>query len=112
MEGAIKTVVSVFLKFAKGKENLGGKEFQTLVEKQLNNIMTDAENSKAVTKMRQDLDENKDGKISFQEYMILVGELAQQYSHQCCSENERSLMHYDWFFFLFKVLLYTFGCSA
>ncbi|XP_007230599.3 S100 calcium binding protein U [Astyanax mexicanus] len=88
MEGAIKTVVSVFLKFAKGKENLGGKEFQTLVEKQLNNIMTDAENSKAVTKMRQGLDENKDGKISFQEYMILVGELAQQYSHQCCSENE------------------------
>lgn len=40
MEGAIKTVVTVFLKSAKGKESLGGKEFQTLVKNQLKNIMT------------------------------------------------------------------------
>lgn len=40
MEGAIKTVVSVFLKSAKGKENLGGKEFQKLVKNQLKNILT------------------------------------------------------------------------
>lgn len=40
MEGAIKTVVSVFLKSAKGKENLGEKDFQNLVKNQLKNILT------------------------------------------------------------------------
>lgn len=40
MEGAIKTVVTVFLKSAKGKENLGGKDFQSLVKNQLKNILT------------------------------------------------------------------------
>lgn len=40
MEAAIKTVVSVFLKSSKGKENLGGKEFQSLVKSQLKNILT------------------------------------------------------------------------
>lgn len=40
MEGAIKTVVTVFLKSSKGKENLGGKDFQNLVKNQLKNILT------------------------------------------------------------------------
>lgn len=40
MEAAIKTVVGVFLKSAKGKENLGAKDFQSLVKSQLKNIMT------------------------------------------------------------------------
>lgn len=40
MEGAIKTVVSVYLKSAKGKESLGGKDFQNLVKNQLKNILT------------------------------------------------------------------------
>lgn len=88
MEGAIKTVVSVYLKSAKGKENLGEKEFQNLVKDQLKNIMTDADSSKAVKEMRQGLDENKDGKVSFQEYMKLIGYLAKQLSQQRCSEKE------------------------
>lgn len=40
MEGAIKTVVGVFLKSAKGKENLGAKEFQSLVKSQMKNVLT------------------------------------------------------------------------
>ncbi|KAM9434475.1 S100 calcium binding protein U [Clarias gariepinus] len=87
MEGAIKTVVSVFLKSAKGKENLGEKDFQNLVKNQLKNILTDTDSSKAIKDMRQGLDENQDGKVSFQEYMHLVGYLAQAVSQQR-SSNE------------------------
>ncbi|MCI4395569.1 hypothetical protein PGIGA_G00182130, partial [Pangasianodon gigas] len=82
MEGAIKTVVTVFLKSAKGKENLGGKDFQSLVKNQLKNILTDTESSEAIKNMRQGLDANQDGKVSFQEYMTLIGYLAQSVSQQ------------------------------
>ncbi|KAI5607776.1 S100 calcium binding protein U, partial [Silurus asotus] len=84
MEAAIKTVVTVFLKSAKGKENLGAKEFQSLVKNQLKNILTDTENSEAIKDMRQGLDANQDGKVSFQEYMTLVGYMAQSVSQQRC----------------------------
>ncbi|KAK2887559.1 hypothetical protein Q8A67_015787 [Cirrhinus molitorella] len=88
MEAAIKTVVSVFLKSSKGKENLGGKEFQTLVKSQLKNILTGSEDNEAVKNMRQQLDNNQDGKVSFQEYMNLIGYLAQAVSEQRCLEKE------------------------
>ncbi|KAG1948582.1 S100 calcium binding protein U [Pimephales promelas] len=88
MEGAIKTVVGVYLKSSKGKENLGGKEFQSLVKNQLKNIMTGAEDNEAVTNMRQQLDNNQDGKVGFQEYMNLIGYLAQALSNQRCLEKE------------------------
>ncbi|XP_073677396.1 S100 calcium binding protein U [Garra rufa] len=88
MEAAIKTVVSVFLKSSKGKENLGGKEFQSLVKSQLKNILTGSEDNEAVKNMRQQLDNNQDGKVSFQEYMNLIGYLAQALSEQRCLEKE------------------------
>lgn len=87
MEGAIKTVVSVFLKSAKGKENLGGKDFQNLVKNQLKNILTDTDSSEAIKNMRQGLDANQDGKVGFQEYMTLIGYLAQSVSQQRCDKE-------------------------
>ncbi|KAK2864477.1 hypothetical protein Q7C36_003631 [Tachysurus vachellii] len=87
MEGAIKTVVTVFLKSAKGKENLGGKDFQNLVKNQLKNILTDTDSSEAIKNMRQGLDSNQDGKVSFQEYMTLIGFLAQSVSQQSCTKE-------------------------
>lgn len=88
MEAAIKTVVSVFLKSSKGKENLGGKEFQSLVKSQLKNVLTGSEDNEAVKNMRQQLDNNQDGKVSFQEYMNLIGYLAQAVSEQRSLEKE------------------------
>ncbi|XP_056124354.1 S100 calcium binding protein U [Rhinichthys klamathensis goyatoka] len=88
MEAAIKNVVGVYLKSAKGKENLGGKEFQSLVKNQLKNILTGSEDNEAVKNMRQDLDNNQDGKVGFQEYMNLIGYLAQALSDQRCLEKE------------------------
>ncbi|KAK7124416.1 hypothetical protein R3I94_018702 [Phoxinus phoxinus] len=88
MEAAIKSVVGVYLKSAKGKENLGGKEFQCLVKSQLKNILTGSEDNDAVKKMSQQLDNNVDGKVGFQEYMNLIGYLAQSLSEQRCLEKE------------------------
>ncbi|XP_055750783.1 uncharacterized protein LOC129831430 isoform X1 [Salvelinus fontinalis] len=83
MESAIQTVVGVFLKSAKGKESLGGNDFQKLVKSQLHNIMMDTDSSEAVKKMQQGLDANQDGKVNFEEYMKLVGYLATSLSVQC-----------------------------
>ncbi|XP_049439276.1 protein S100-A16 [Epinephelus fuscoguttatus] len=76
MESAIKTVVTTFLSSARGKENLDGGGFQKLVKKQLGGLMQDANCSSAVKEMQQGLDANKDGKVSFQEYLTLIGYLA------------------------------------
>lgn len=40
MEGAIKTVVMQYLSSARGKESLGAKSFQKLVQGQLGNILS------------------------------------------------------------------------
>ncbi|KAM4630977.1 S100 calcium binding protein U [Polymixia lowei] len=88
MEAAIQTVVKVFLKSAKGKESLGGKNFQGLVKSQLSNILSDTESSAAVKEMREGLDANQDGKVSFEEYMKLVGYLATSLSQQRTVANE------------------------
>uniref|UniRef100_A0A668A2I4 S100 calcium binding protein U n=1 Tax=Myripristis murdjan TaxID=586833 RepID=A0A668A2I4_9TELE len=87
MEAAIQTVVKVFLKSAKGKESLGGKDFQRLVESQLSNILTDTDSKKAVNEMREGLDANQDGKVGFEEYMKLVGYLATSLSQQRISQE-------------------------
>ncbi|XP_071326085.1 protein S100-A13 [Trachinotus anak] len=76
MESAIQTVVTTFLGSARGKENLDGKSFQKLVQKQLGNIMEDTNSSSAIKEMQRGLDENSDGKVSFQEYLTLVGYVA------------------------------------
>ncbi|XP_056142519.1 protein S100-A16 [Lampris incognitus] len=76
MEGAIKTVVSVFLNSSGGRDNLRSSDFQKLVKSQLGNIMSDTNSSSAIREMQNGLDENSDGKVSFQEYMTLVGYLA------------------------------------
>ncbi|KAK6327256.1 hypothetical protein J4Q44_G00029010 [Coregonus suidteri] len=88
MESAIQTIVGVFLKSAKGKESLGGNDFQKLVKSQLHNIMMDTDSSEAVKKMRQGLDANQDGKVNFEEYMNLVGYLATSLSEQCTAAVE------------------------
>ncbi|TRY81618.1 hypothetical protein DNTS_001932 [Danionella cerebrum] len=82
MEGAIKTVVMQYLSSAKGKESMGGKNFQKLVQSQLGNILGDTDSASAVKEMIKGLDDNQDGKVSFQEYMTLMGYLANSLSEQ------------------------------
>lgn len=85
MEGAIQVVVKTFLKSAKGKDNLGKKEFQSLVSSQLGNILTGADSKEAINNMSQGLDADKDGKVGFEEYMKLIGYLS------CALSEQRTL---------------------
>jgi len=82
MEAAIQTVVNVFLKSIKKKESLREKDFESLVQTQLGNILTDTDSSEAVKKLLRDLDANQDGKVGFEEYMKLIGYLANALSQQ------------------------------
>lgn len=50
-------------------------------------MLQDTESSEAIKNMRQGLDANQDGKVSFQEYMTLVGYLAQSLSDQRCNKE-------------------------
>ncbi|XP_055368978.1 S100 calcium binding protein U isoform X2 [Betta splendens] len=90
MEGAIQTVVKVFLKSSKGKERLGKKEFQTLVKSELCNVLTDTDSKEAINNMGQGLDADKDGRIGFEEYMKLVGWLAVSLSEQRSRAQEEA----------------------
>ncbi|XP_029360379.1 protein S100-A1 [Echeneis naucrates] len=87
MESAIKTVVTTFLSSTRGKENLDGKSFKKLVERQLGGIMEDTNSSSAIKEMQRGLDENSDGKISFQEYLTLIGYVANSLSQSKSGSN-------------------------
>ncbi|XP_036001178.1 S100 calcium binding protein U [Fundulus heteroclitus] len=88
MEDAIQVVVKTFLKSTKGKENLGKKQFQSLVSSQLSNILTDTDSKQAIDNMGQQLDSDNDGKLGFEEYLKLIGYLACSYSEQRSREKE------------------------
>ncbi|XP_026228997.1 protein S100-A16 [Anabas testudineus] len=87
MESAIKTIVTTFLTSARGKENLDGKAFQKLVKKQLGGVMEDTDSASAVKEMQRGLDENSDGKVSFQEYFTLIGYVANAISERSSGSN-------------------------
>ncbi|XP_034410340.1 protein S100-A16 [Cyclopterus lumpus] len=87
MESAIKTVVTTFLGATNGKDNLNGSGFQKLVKKQLGGMMEDTNRSSAIKEMQQGLDENNDGKVSFQEYLTLIGYLATSLSDSKSGTN-------------------------
>ncbi|KAJ0066142.1 hypothetical protein NL108_001382 [Boleophthalmus pectinirostris] len=88
MESALQTVVMSYIKACKGKENLDSSSFKKLVSKQLGGIMEDADSSSAVKEMQKGLDENSDGKVSFSEYLNLIGYLAKSLSQKQCGTTE------------------------
>ncbi|CAG6015397.1 unnamed protein product, partial [Menidia menidia] len=87
MESAIQTLVTTFLSSSKGKENLDSKSFKKMVQKQLGGMMEDTNSSSAIKEMQQGLDENSDGKVSFQEYLTLIGYLANSLSQSKSGSN-------------------------
>lgn len=112
MESAIKTLVTTFLSSSKGKENLDSKSFQKLISSQFGSMMEvslyipfvlskypsvsesfvffknpflffqETNDSSAIKEMQRGLDENSDGKVSFQEYLTLIGYLANSLSQR------------------------------
>ncbi|XP_077382493.1 protein S100-A13 [Festucalex cinctus] len=87
MEDAIKTLVTTFITSSRGKENMDGKCFQKMVKKHLGSVMEDSSSSAAIKEMQNGLDENKDGKVSFQEYLTLIGYIAKAVSDSKSPSN-------------------------
>lgn len=124
MESAIKTLVTTFLSYTKGKENLDTKTFKKMVQQQFGSVMEvrtrecqtpnstktkqnlpetdfsfpfprlshvqDTDSSSSIKEMQQGLDENSDGKVSFQEYLTLIGYVANTMSQKKCASNQES----------------------
>ncbi|KAF6739702.1 Protein S100-A16 [Oryzias melastigma] len=90
MESAIKTMVTTFLSSTKGKESLDSQSFQKMIQNNLSGMMEDTDSKSAIKDMQQGLDDNSDGKVSFQEYLNLIGYLANSLSQKKCEQNSDS----------------------
>ncbi|XP_068107560.1 protein S100-A16 [Hyperolius riggenbachi] len=85
MESAIEILVRNFYTYAekKGKhDKMNKKEFRKMVSQELQHVLTNTQNKEAANKLIQSLDTDEDGKISFDEYWTLIGEIARKLSQQ------------------------------
>ncbi|KFP09130.1 Protein S100-A16, partial [Egretta garzetta] len=60
----------------KKPRRISKKDFRKMLSCELNHMLTDTGNRRAADKLICDLDENKDGRISFEEYWTLIGGIA------------------------------------
>ncbi|XP_030066865.1 protein S100-A16 [Microcaecilia unicolor] len=85
LEKSIEVLVRNFYKYAekKGeKDKMTKKEFRKMVGSELNHILTNTQSKEGVDKLIKSLDADEDGKISFDEYWTLIGEIAKKLSQQ------------------------------
>ncbi|XP_019412264.1 PREDICTED: protein S100-A16 [Crocodylus porosus] len=84
LECAVEMLVKNFEKYAGGggcccrkqPRRISKKDFRKMLTRELNHMLTDTGNKRAADKLICDLDENKDGRISFEEYWTLIGGIA------------------------------------
>lgn len=88
MEGAIKTLVTTFVKSSNSKGNLDSKSFKKLVQKQFSGMMEDTNSSQKVKEMQDGLDANNDGQVSFDEFLTLIGYLANSVSDRMTANSQ------------------------
>ncbi|XP_053133939.1 protein S100-A16-like [Hemicordylus capensis] len=81
LEPAIQVLVDTYDQYAgkdlwgKRRSAIRKKDFQKLLRQELNHMLTDTENKEAAARLTRDLDKDSDGKISFEEYWNLLGEI-------------------------------------
>ncbi|KAJ6656947.1 hypothetical protein lerEdw1_002948 [Lerista edwardsae] len=79
LESALQTLVEMFDKYAgkdlvgRRRRAIGRSNFRKLLSCELHHMLTASENRQAADKLIGQLDENSDGKISFEEYWNLIG---------------------------------------
>uniref|UniRef100_A0A452J328 Protein S100 n=2 Tax=Gopherus agassizii TaxID=38772 RepID=A0A452J328_9SAUR len=80
LEWALHVLVKNYDKYASGcckrPRRISKKDFRKMLSRELNHMLTDTGNKRAADKLICDLDENKDGLISFEEYWTLIGGIA------------------------------------
>ncbi|CAL9705710.1 unnamed protein product [Knipowitschia caucasica] len=73
LEKCMESLIDIFHRYAKEDEgNLSKKEFKKLIEAELPNFLQAQQNPNLVNEMMKDLDQNKDHKLDFQEFLSLV----------------------------------------
>ncbi|XP_064355233.1 protein S100-A16 [Dromaius novaehollandiae] len=87
LEWAVQALVKNFDKYSSGcccrrrPRRITKKDFRKMLSRELNHMLTDTGNKRAADKLICDLDENKDGRISFEEYWTLIGGIASPIAH-------------------------------
>ncbi|XP_020783624.2 protein S100-A10b [Boleophthalmus pectinirostris] len=79
LERCMESLIVVFHNYAnedKDGSTLSKKEFKKLVETELPNFLKAQKNPNLVNQMMKDLDQNKDQKIDFEEFLSLVNGLS------------------------------------
>ncbi|XP_006264402.2 protein S100-A1 isoform X2 [Alligator mississippiensis] len=78
LESAMMTLITIFHKYS-GKEGdkykLSKKELKDLLQGELSSFLEVQKDTSAMDKIMQDLDEDRDGEVDFQEYVVLVAAL-------------------------------------
>ncbi|XP_017283955.1 protein S100-A1-like [Kryptolebias marmoratus] len=78
LQRAMEDLIKVFYCYS-GKEGdkykLNKKELKNMLQEELADFLNGSNDSSMVEKIMQDLDENKDGEVDFQEFVILVAAL-------------------------------------
>ncbi|XP_063002113.1 protein S100-A12-like [Elgaria multicarinata webbii] len=75
LEAAFVTIAKIFLQYSVHVgdfDTLSKKEMAELMKNELPNFLKDKKNPKAIDEMFNDLDRNKDGQVSFEEFTVLV----------------------------------------
>ncbi|XP_062367631.1 protein S100-A16 [Cinclus cinclus] len=98
LEWAVQVLVNNFDKYSsrccccKNPRRISKKDFRKMLSRELNHMLTDTGNRRAADKLICDLDENKDGRISFEEYWTLIGGIASPIA-QIIRQQEQSVKH-------------------
>ncbi|XP_004693688.1 PREDICTED: protein S100-A1 [Condylura cristata] len=78
LETAMETLINVFHTYS-GKEGdkykLSKKEFKELLQAEFAGFLDSQKDSETVDKLMKELDENEDGEVDFQEYVVLIAAL-------------------------------------
>ncbi|KAG9464112.1 protein S100-A1 isoform X2 [Eleutherodactylus coqui] len=78
LEGAMETLISVFHTYSAregDKHKLSRRELKDLLQNELGEYLETQKDASTVDKIMKELDENGDGEVDFQEFVILVASL-------------------------------------
>ncbi|XP_053560307.1 protein S100-A1 [Bombina bombina] len=78
LEGAMETLISVFHTYSAregDKYKLSKKELKDLLQNELGEFLETQKDATSVDKIMKELDENGDGEVDFQEFVILVASM-------------------------------------
>ncbi|XP_072473757.1 protein S100-P [Notamacropus eugenii] len=88
LEKAMGMLIDVFDRYAGAeskKETLTKQELKALLEKEFPNFVKNGKNNEAVNKLFENLDNNKDSEVDFNEFIVFVASLTAicyKYCHQ------------------------------